>query len=394
MSGYLQLIPRALVKFPVLFQRMGLKEANQIISVENGNTFLSANQGRKSVYNTIIIIKDRISRYLDNIALRYVYIELNGLIQKAMGKVYDNEVYKLNNGYLSTVTLGPQTLIPQFVDNLIALNSRLEDNQIELLYIQAPVKLSKFDNQLPVDIKDYSNEDCDVFLELTNKAGIDSIDLRQMMHDEGMDHYGMFFKTDLHWKPETGLWAAGKVSEYLNKNYGFEIDPLLYEPGNYDYEVYKECMLGSQGRRVGILFAGLDDLTIITPRFFTEFFQKKSTGELFSVGNFKETFLDLGMIHPDNLYIYSGYDTYTDVNFPISTIQNNSSNDKKILIVRDSFALVFMPFMALGCSTVDTIQLGEYTGGSLVSYIDQTKPDLVMFLYTNSYGNPELFSFE
>jgi hypothetical protein len=375
---------------------MGLTEPSKSMPVINEDISLPVNKNaKKSIYSTIIIIKNRMARYFDNIALRYFYIELNGFLQKAMGKVYDNAVYRLNNGYLSTVNLTPQPLIPQFADNLIALNNKLKDRKINLLFIQAPVKISKFDNQLPVDIREYSNEDCDLFLKLIDKADIDNIDLRQVIHDEKLEHYNMFFKTDLHWKPEAGLWAAGKVSEYLNKNYGFEIDNLLYNPDNYNYEIYKECMLGSQGRRVGIIFAGLDDLTVITPKFVTHFFQKKvSWGPVISIGNFQETFIDLRLIHPSNLYIYSGYDTYTDINLPVSTIQNNIKNDKRILLIRDSFALVFAPFMALGCSTLDAIQLGEYTGGSLIDYIDQTKPDLVIFLYTNSYGNPDLFVFE
>jgi hypothetical protein len=396
--GYLQLVPRAFVKFPELFQRLGLFNRSAIVSKvsdtkQDSDVSQKAINKRSSIYNAIIITKNKIVLQLDNIAFRYVYIELNGLLQKLMGKLSDNGVYKLNNGHLSSIDLKPSKSILQDATNLILLNGKLKDNNIPVIFIQAPGKNSKFDNQLPISIKDYSNENCDEFLKIIRDAEVDCIDLRQIMYDEGINQYDMFFKTDHHWRPEAGLWAAGKLSEHLNRNYGFSISNLLYNPENYNIEIFRNSMLGTWGRRVGISFAGLDDISIITPKFSTKFFLKNQSGELIDIGDFKDAFIDLDLIHPDNLYIYSGYDAYKVTSFTISTIQDRSENNKRILLICDSFGGVFAPFMALSCSTLDKCYTGDYKFQDLYDYIEQSSPDLVMFLYTaiSDGGNKFIF---
>jgi hypothetical protein len=316
---------------------------------------------------------------------------VNGFLQKVMGKKFDNNVYKLNNGYLASINLTPKDLIPQFADNMISLKSKLQERNIDLLYIQAPAKLSKYDNQLPVNITDYSNDDCDNFLKLIRNSGVDCIDLRVEMYNEGINHYDMFFKTDHHWTPEAGLWAAGKISEFLNDEYNYNIDISLFNRENFDYVIYENSMLGSLGRRVGIFFAGLDDITIITPKFCTIFFTVKNGKEILELGNFKSAFLDLRLLNPDNIYIYSGYDAYTTANFPV---YNRLIDGKNILLVSDSFAGVFAPFLSLGCSSIDAIFLSNYNKGTLIDYIDEINPDAVIFLYTSSYDALKMFTFE
>ncbi|MDR1642664.1 MAG: hypothetical protein LBT59_23490 [Clostridiales bacterium] len=60
-----------------------------------------------------------------------------------------------------------------------------------------------------------------------------------------------------------------KLTEKLSVDYGFEYDRALLDPANYTYEVFSDWFLGSQGKRVGPLFTGVDNFTIIHPSFET-----------------------------------------------------------------------------------------------------------------------------
>ena len=54
--------------------------------------------------------------------------------------------------------------------------------------------------------------------------------------------------------------------------------------------------------------------------------------------------------------------------------------DKRVLLVRDSFACAFTPYLAQACAELDTIDKRAFPQ-TIASYIEETKPDLVLFLY-------------
>jgi hypothetical protein len=58
-------------------------------------------------------------------------------------------------------------------------------------------------------------------------------------------------------------------------------------------------------------------------------------------------------------------------------------NDKKVLLVRDSFACAFTPFLAQSCAQLDTIDMRAFQG-TIAQYIVESKPDIVLFLYNTS----------
>lgn len=62
------------------------------------------------------------------------------------------------------------------------------------------------------------------------------------MNDDNLDYYSI----DHHWTPKAGLWAFGKISETLNKDYDFDIDMNLANQDNYDVKTYKDWFLGSE----------------------------------------------------------------------------------------------------------------------------------------------------
>lgn len=156
-------------------------------------------------------------------------INLYGEFQKLLGKRVINDVdiskdvIKLDNGYLSFY--GHKKLdISGIVKNTVEFDEFLKEENVPLLYVQAPFKISKYDNKSPEGIKDYNNEKADDYLEKISKAGIDTLDLRESIKQDRIEHYSMFFKTDHHWTPKAGLWAFGKISKKLNEDYGFDID--------------------------------------------------------------------------------------------------------------------------------------------------------------------------
>jgi hypothetical protein len=155
----------------------------------------------------------------------------------------------------------------------------------------------------------------------------------------------------------------------------------LFDIRNYEVKTYPTPFLGSLGRRIGILYAGCTDkISVITPRFDSSLTVLDPSKEI--TGDFSEAIFDFS-VDTGNIYTDSIYHIYSrDISFHI--IKNNRAAKQRILIIKDSFAQVVAPFLALGVAQIDMIDLRYFDNDSLFGYIEETKPDLVMFLYNPS----------
>lgn len=314
-------------------------------------------------------------------------IELNGLFQKGMQKTTiedveeNNEVTRLKNGYL-TFTY-PKYDVTNNANNLLKLNEKLSQKNIPLIYVQAPFKVSKYDSLLPLGTEDYSNENADKLVNLI-KDKIDVIDIRDFEKEDNIDHYSMFFKTDHHWRPEFAFYAFGKVGEHLGEKYSLSFNKDYLDIEQYNIENYENYFLGSQGKRVGKYFSGVDDISLITPKFETNFDYKIPSYQIDKHGTFRDTLIDFSHVEKKDYYILNPYAMYTGGDFTITYTTNHLVKDKKLLLVKDSFACAFSPFISLLFHEVETVDLRQFKDKSLMEHIEDSNPDMVMFLYNPS----------
>jgi hypothetical protein len=94
-----------------------------------------------------------------------------------------------------------------------------------------------------------------------------------------------------HWKPESGFWATGLICEELSSRYGFEYNEYYTDINNYNLKVYEDWFLGTEGKKVGRYFTarGVDDITLITPKFETSMVEKQPMKNQTRSGSFEET---------------------------------------------------------------------------------------------------------
>lgn len=329
-------------------------------------------------------------QYNDGFKGKSIFITLNGAYQKMVGAREVNERYKLDNGHLSYVIEPCKT--EGFARNTIDFRDALNELHIPMVYVNTPFKIHPSDKQLPISIQDYSNENADRFLEYLRKENVTVLDLRESIERDNLNHYDMFYKTDHHWKAETGLWAAGEIATFLSAlNADYSVEKPLLNPSNYAYEVHENIFLGSAGRRVGILYAGLEDFTVITPNYETEFSLSAENGDIHREGSFSDVFIVRDRLYPDNPLMSDVYTTYCGPSLSQMEIQNHNANSnspctpKKILLIRDSFSEVLIPFLSLGYEQLDVLDL-RYFNGNVMSYIEKSRPDMVLVVY-----NPGVF---
>lgn len=333
----------------------------------------------------------------------HFFIQLFGGVQRLMGRraivdmaEADYTVVKMDDGALTFENLSREPVdVTPHGEALVQLDRALRDQfDLPLLYIQAPQKASN--DALPTGITDYGNGYADSLLSVLAENGVDYLDLRPGMEAAAAqpDAPAFFFRTDHHWTPEGGFAGYQILSRYLDEHYGMEAPALFTDPDSYEKIVYENYFLGSQGKRVGTLYAGTDDITLWKPKFETSFTYSVPLNAIERTGPFEESLLFPERVAEKDYFGGNPYTLYAGGDYNLARMTNHFNPDgPRILLIRDSYSCVLAPFLALNCSEVVTIDL-RYFKENVLDYIEWLDPDLVCVMYTASSTRlPELFQF-
>lgn len=335
----------------------------------------------------------------DNFRKRNKWINVNGAFQKMIGATIvrgagDTDVYKLKNGQV-TYNLNKKDMSP-LVENVNNLNKFAKENNMNLTYVQLPFKV-KDDSMMPIGAKEYGNENADELLEGLNKGGIHTLDIRKSIIEDKLDYDDLFFKTDHHWKPQTALWAAEKIVDKMETSQKLNVNMNKYNLNNYDVKTYEAWFLGSLGKRTGNVYAGVDDFDVLTPKFKTDFvfWAKSAGGEIKRTGDFENVMFKKEFIDKKDYFNINTYAGYIGGDYAINTIENKlAKNDKKVLLVRDSYSCTLLPFLSLSAKQITAIDLRHYNDMSLIEYLEKNKFDTIIIAYNPSAFSDKQFDFD
>lgn len=325
------------------------------------------------------------------VAQQTAFITLYGGFQRLTGceivqdASQDNNVARLKNGKLNFVARDAKRELPD--ENAAALNDFAAYNGtlgVPTLFVLAPQKIGKFSDVKPAGAVEYGNENSDRFLGLLSPE-VGALDLRPVFRDAEGGHDAYFFDTDHHWTPEGAFLAGRAIAARLRADYGFTPDPEAENVFDWRKITYEDCFLGSQGKRVGPLYAGLDDFTLLLPLEETDGFSFEIPHKgVLREGSFEDAFLFEEMLASGDLYHANPYAAYTGGDYPLSVARNGGNpSGKKILLLRQSFSCALAPFLSRACSELDIID-PRYYDGSVREYVADTRPDLVLVVYAAS----------
>jgi hypothetical protein len=333
-------------------------------------------------------LKGKVEKYTtESLVARVFFVESAVRIENALGWTLNDDAVDLGGGFITQLV--EQRDAGPGADGLADLHGFLSPLNIGLLYVQSPHKISKGD--VIIGINDFSNANSDALLAALGTRHIPYLDLRETILQEGLDHHSLFYKTDHHWKAETGLWASNVIAAYLNAHNGFSIDTALFSPDRFRYEVYEKWFLGSIGRKVTLIRADPEDCALIYPKEEADISFQIPSWNIDTRGGF-DVIYDYRHVAMKDYYNHIPYSAYTYADNALITIHNHKRLDgKKVLFIKDSFVNVVAPFFALGVEYVDVLDLRHFNG-SVKNYIEQTKPDIVIVMY-NPGVDSNMFDF-
>lgn len=333
----------------------------------------------------------------------HLFIQLYGGVQRLSGRrviqdmVAGNTVAKLSTGALNFVNLGtaeePGAEVEVRAKATADFAAALKSQGIPYLYVAAPQKIQRGVQLLPQGLEESGNACCDAYLAGLDRLGVDYLDLRPVFEGNGI-YSNWFFNTDHHWKPEAAFFAWQYLAGQMDLRYGLETPSALTNPNNWDTQVLEDFFLGSQGKRVGSLYAGVDDFTIFTPKFETDLTYTNSDGSFTRSGPFSQSVCFPERVAEQDWFNGNPYTYYSGGDYGMTQIDNHKNPDgPRVVLLRESFSCTLAPFLALSCSQLTTIDL-RYFQGDLMQTIQSLEPDLVLTLYTASTtGLDNMFAF-
>lgn len=324
----------------------------------------------------------------DKVIYKEAFIETYGYIQKLMDKnefsnfsVVKDKDGKMHYTYFATGA----NPIEELSDRTTKFAREMDKQGTNFVYLMPPDKYVEGVTEFPTGIPySYSNETADNFLKELEENNVDYIDFRDNLLNSGIDKDKLFFDTDHHWTIETSFWAFTELTKQLNGKYDLDLDKdnFYTDINNYNSILYPKSYLGSMGRKTGMLYGGVDDFTLIYPKFNTSYrYYTDSKSQEFELeGRFEESLI---LSYPFNANLdlldtgSDKYSTYLLGNRPLVQITNNNNTDGlKVLFVKDSFIVPTAAFFSSMCSQVDLID-PRYYEGDIVEYAKNQDYDFV-----------------
>lgn len=365
----------ALVFILILFT---LTVANLPLTIQAVKSGIEANNGLTGLAEKIK------GAYLtDDFANKTSFVDLAGLHARLTGRQKFNDVITLKNGMLAyeNESLGDAA---GSSSSVAKFSGWLQDRGINFLYVQCPYKMDMTGSTLPTGLENTVHRNTDDMVDKLTALGVPTLDLRDALCSTVHDLNDYFYATDHHWNALGAFLGFQLTAEALQSVFPQELATLpdVTDLDNWKVQIYPDRFLGSQGKRVGKFYAGVDDLVVVTPDFPTTMSMSNLKYRRFTSGTFEDAILQKMYLEDEVLYHKQNhYSVYVGGDYPLVQHRNVSAPvDKKLLIIKDSFGVPYQSFMSTLFTAVDAIDPRHYTEQSIADYIMQYEPDIVMLV--------------
>ncbi len=246
------------------------------------------------------------------------------------------------------------------------------------------------------------NSDIDAMLYYLQGYGVDYLDSRAILNESEISPEEYRFKTDLHWTTQACYESFRALVNKMDAEYQTNLDPdnICTNPDQYNTIIYQDSFLGALGRQVGIPFSGIDDFTLMIPKFETNFTIETQGDDIYRIdtGSYAEVLLDQSYLASHSPYASAMYDVYLGGNSIYKRIVNQLNPDgPNVLLIYDSFSLPAATFLASAVGELHMICPlnidGESNKIDITEYVKNNTFDLVIVgMYPGNYTD-KAFSF-
>lgn len=331
-------------------KRFEIKES--LIELEKPETFVELKTYTSDIEDVLV----------SDLVFDHKWNEMYATAYNALGKNEENgfKYVRDKNGilYAGNFWNTPSDGVPELIKRINVLRKKVEDEDTKVVVLLYPCKYNEewTDGYLGIPYCDY-NYMIDDMTAYFRYYSINYIDYRQYFLDNQWKMENIFYKTDHHWTTEAAFAGYQELVRYLNREFDENLNMFYTYRSKYNFDTYENCFLGSQGRDAGIAYTGLDDFTLITPRFDTEYTYKYVNSDNLLEeydGDIYDTLIDVSMLESDDYYDNDLYRIYIDgVRLQETIINDNNEDGLNVLFLRDSFSSPLSVFFSSYCNEME-----------------------------------------
>lgn len=276
--------------------------------------------------------------------------------KKDNGKVYfgkDGYLFQKNDKWTKEMLEKNMAAVTMFTESLKKLGSNAD---VKTLLVPSSGQILK--DKLP-DFLTLPNED-EVF-DYANKtlASGSLIDIRPTFLKDTAEQ--LYYRTDHHWTTDGAYLAYTEWAKATG------LTP--YTKSDFMIQTVSDSFLGTSYSKAVVPMAP-DSIVNYLPNFpFSVSVKLNDVDGVFSSLYFEKA------LETKDKYVY-----FLDGNHGFTTIDTSVKNGKSVLIIKDSFANSFVPFLALHYEHVYMVDL-RYSKDDIAKFTAENKVDDVLFLY-------------
>ena len=327
-------------------------------------------------------VKGRVERLFSELPIDGFLNQTHYDYLRATNRNHFNGVTFLTDNRLMMDTLENNSYRLERADGIAELRDYANNEGIPFFFVRVPSKIQD-NSPLPFAYSDNTIiTKADELYETIAGHGVNTFDLRAEMEKDRIDFAEAFFDMDLHWTAETALWGAGKIGEHMSREFGFELDKSVWEPGNYDRITYRNAFQGNEIRPLGGSFV-FEDITAVVPKFYTEIEKTVHDVNEVTAGSFIDVFAP--KVRNEVNEFFATEDMEIQERSLTSLVNFNASNDYKVLLIGDSYGLSLVTFFSLGFERTDFLYLiTGHTFRVIWDVIRGSDYDIVIFMLSDA----------
>ena len=304
----------------------------------------------------------------DQFILRNFWINVKSSTEIISGKKENNDVYLGDDKYLIAKFKRPDK--DNLEEKLKAINTFSSGNKELSKYIMlVPNKIKVLQDKLP-EFAPVDNQ-----LEYINKfySGLDksikTINVFDTLN-KNKDKY-IYYKTDHHWTSEGAYYA------YLEFCRSSGITPK--EASSYNIKKVNNEFYGTLYSRAGVKNIDSDAINVYLPK----------NPEDVLINYLEEKKKSASLYNSSSLNTKDKYSTFLGGNHPIIKISTMSNSAKKLLVIKDSYANCFIPFLTSNFRDIVVVDLRYYSDDVNTLIKDYNITDVLMLYNTNTFFEDE-----
>lgn len=298
----------------------------------------------------------------DQFVFRDKLIKVKTSYDVARGEVESNGVYLGSDHYLFEDTVAPGKRRLEKVEDALASFGKKNKN-LKMHFLLAPTAGNILEDKLPATVQMADqNRYMDEFFASISESGYNVIDVRDHFR-EVKDDVQLYYRTDHHWTSDGAYEAYKQLIPALGFDKVVKFRPVTVKND------FKGTMYSNSGITNGLN----DEIKVYVP-----IKKKRFLNSVIDFGDDEEKTTEFYKL--DNLKEKDAYTVFGGSNHPVYTIKTPVKGNRKLLIIKDSYANCMIPMLTQYYREIVVVDPRYYfeSLGDLIQVEDITD---VLFLY-------------